>query len=120
MRTVPPARLPADIYEKAAAAGTVSGRTVPQQVAYWARIGAAVEDSPEVSQRDIERVLAGQALYDGLSNSREKATGRAQWEVNLAARRASLDLAAEFRAAGRTWTEADPDGNPVTVDPTRQ
>lgn len=112
MRTSPPTRIPGDVYESAAAEASRASRTVPQQIAHWARIGRELEASPAVSQRDIKRVLAGDGSYDDLSE-REQAIIRAAWGEQMAQRRASLDLAAEFRAAGETWTEADDQGNVV-------
>jgi hypothetical protein len=41
-----PTRLPADVYDSAAAAATAASRTVPEQIAYWARIGREFEMSP--------------------------------------------------------------------------
>lgn len=34
-----PIRLPANVHESAVAAAQVTSRTVPQQIAHWARIG---------------------------------------------------------------------------------
>ena len=68
--------------------------------------------SSSISQRDIAEVLAGRAPYDDLS-AREQAVVRAEWGERVTALREGLDLAAEFAAAGESWTEADVDGTPV-------
>ena len=77
-----------------------------QQISHWARIGRELEASPVTSLRDIQRVLAGQSAYDDLGE-RGQAIVRAIWDEQMADRRGSLDLAAEFTQAGRSWSEAD-------------
>ena len=114
VRSSPPTRLPLDVYEAASVAAGVSGRSTAQQLAYWARLGRELEASPGVSQRDVELILAGAGSYDDLS-VREQAVVRESWDRGVERRIAALDLAAEFRAAGRSWTEADEHGHPVTV-----
>ncbi|WP_132992674.1 TA system antitoxin ParD family protein [Gordonia zhaorongruii] len=68
-RSSQPTRLPADVYESALAASAVTSRTVPQQIAYWARIGRELEMSPTVNHRQVARVLAGADSYDSLDES---------------------------------------------------
>lgn len=67
---------------------------------------------PERVEAAVAAVLAGEASYDALSATAQVAV-RAVWDERIKGRRASLDLAAEFRAAGLTWAEADADGNVV-------
>ncbi|MBS1698287.1 MAG: hypothetical protein JST25_07780, partial [Actinobacteria bacterium] len=57
-RTSQPTRLPADVYDSALAATALTSRTVPQQIAHWARIGRELELSPQINHRQIARVLA--------------------------------------------------------------
>ncbi|MGO1325456.1 MAG: TA system antitoxin ParD family protein, partial [Brevibacterium aurantiacum] len=52
-RSSQPTRLPADVYESAVAAAKAASRTVPQQIAHWARIGREMESSPTVNHRQI-------------------------------------------------------------------
>jgi len=112
MRTTPPTRLPADIYESAAAQAAADSRTVPQQLAHWARIGRELEMSPQVNHRAVTQVLAGDGSYDRLGE-REQAVVRGAWAGRVAALRESLDYAAAFAAAGEPYSEADEDGNVV-------
>ncbi|WP_244301060.1 hypothetical protein [Leucobacter insecticola] len=58
-------------------------------------------------------MLAGEESYDTLEH-RDQAVVRASWDERITERIASLDLAAEFTQAGRSWTEADEQGNAVT------
>lgn len=111
-----PTRVDGDLYEAAQAVGAAASRSAAQQISHWARIGRELESSARVSARDIQRVLAGEARYDNLSEP-EQARVRAEWEEQFAHRIASLDLAAEFTSAGRPWTEADDDGGVVARDP---
>lgn len=71
------------------------------------------EAEPEhVDDSAVAAVLAGVASYDALTGA-EQAVVRAVWDARIEAARESLDLAAEFRAVGVTWVEADPEGNSV-------
>lgn len=111
-RSSQPTRLPADVYESASVAARVTSRTVPQQVAHWARIGRELEMSPQVNHRQIARVLAGADSYDALSEQ-EQAIVREEWADRIAAQRAALDYAEQFSAAGESYSELDENGNLV-------
>ncbi|GAA1486575.1 TA system antitoxin ParD family protein [Brachybacterium fresconis] len=111
-RSSQPTRLPADVYESASVAARVTSRTVPQQIAHWARIGRELEMSPQVSHRDVARVLAGTGSYDELSGQ-EQAVVRQEWADRMAALRSTLDYASAFSAGGESYSELDEDGNVV-------
>ena len=112
MRTTPPTRLPADVYESALACAAADSRTVPQQIAHWARIGRELEMSPQVNHRAVTRVLAGESSYD-LLGEREQAVVRGAWSERITALREALDYEAEFTRAGDSFSEADDDGNVI-------
>ncbi|MFI7481761.1 hypothetical protein ACH9EU_05015 [Kocuria sp. M1R5S2] len=116
-RSSPPTRLPADVYESAVAAAQVASRTVPQQIAHWARIGRELEMSPRVNHRAIAQVLAGAGSYDSL-DEHEQAIVREEWAGRSAALRSALNYAAEFAAAGESYSEADENGD-LVVHPAR-
>jgi len=99
-----------DVYESAVAAARVTSRTVPQQIAHWARIGREMEMSPSVNHRAIARVLAGAESYDALGEQ-EQAIVRQEWADRTAALRDELNYEAEFLAAGESYSEADEHGN---------
>lgn len=107
-----PMRVDGELFEAAKSVGAVASRSAAQQINHWARIGRELEASPGTSQRDIQRVLAGQAAYDDLGE-RGQAVVRAIWDEEMAERRGRLDFAAEFTQAGRSWTEADEQGRAV-------
>lgn len=107
-----PTRIDGDLYEAAKAVGAAESRSAAQQISHWARIGRELEASPGSSQRDIQRVLAGQASYDELTET-DQASVRASWDEQMAERIASLNFAAEFTGADRPWTDADEGGHPV-------
>lgn len=107
-----PMRVDGDLFDAAKAVGAVVSRSAAQQISHWARIGRELEASPHTSPRDIQRVLAGQASYDALG-ALGQAVVRANWDEQMAERRARLDLAAEFTRAGRSWTEADEQGRTI-------
>ncbi|MHA7153764.1 TA system antitoxin ParD family protein [Arthrobacter sp. TMN-50] len=116
-RTSQPTRLPTDVYESALAATLVTSRTVPQQIAHWARIGRELEMSPRVNHRAISQVLAGTGSYDSLGEQ-EQAIVREEWVSRMTARRDELDYAAQFAAAGESYSEVDDDGN-LLIHPAR-
>lgn len=105
-------RVDGDLFEAAKPVGAVSSRSAAQQISHWARIGRELEASPATTQREIQRVLAGVSSYDSLTE-REQAIVRAEWDDQVVERLGALDLAAEFTAAGRSWTDADEHGRPV-------
>jgi hypothetical protein len=104
-----PTRVDGDLFDAAKSVGAVNSRSAAQQINHWARIGREFEASGRVSQRDIERVLAGDGSYDALGE-REQAIVRAEWDERVAARIAALDFETEFAEAGDTWSEADDAG----------
>lgn len=105
-----PTRFDAALFESAQVAGARSHRSAAQQLAHWARLGRELEAAAGVSQRDIDRVLAGQMSYDDLGD-RDQAMVRTAWREGVDADLAALDLRARFREQGRTrWSEADRDG----------
>lgn len=109
-----PTRFDAALFESAQAAGARTHRSAAQQLAHWARLGRELEAAAGLSQRDIDRVLAGQISYDDLAD-REQAAVRTAWREGVDADLASLDLRGRFEAEGRTrWSEADDQGR-VTV-----
>lgn len=116
-RTSQPTRLPTDVYESALAATLVTSRTVPQQIAHWARIGRELEMSPRVNHRAISQVLAGTGSYDSLGEQ-EQAIVREEWVDRMTALRGELDYAAQFAAAGESYSEVDEDGN-LRIRPAR-
>jgi hypothetical protein len=109
-----PTRFDAALFASAQAAGARTHRSAAQQLAHWARLGRELEAAAGLSQRDIDRVLAGQLSYDDIDD-REQAAVRTSWREQTDADLASLDLRAHFTAQGRTrWSEADGEGK-VTV-----
>lgn len=111
-----PTRVDQALFDAAKAAGAVHSRSAAQQIAHWARIGQAVEGSPQVKHEQIERVLRGQASYDDLDDEAQ-AVVRAQWDAQLAKDLAGADFTDELNAAGIPWAEADADGKVVMHDP---
>ncbi len=107
-----PMRVDGDLFDAAKSVGAVASRSAAQQISHWARIGRELEAAPNVGMRDIERVLTGEKPYDDLGE-RDQAIVRANWDEQVAERLASLDLAAEFTQAKRSWTEADEQGHAV-------
>ena len=82
-------------------------RTTAQQVAHWARIGAAVENAHDEA---ITAVLSGGMPYDEAASPVQAAV-RVRWAEQIDERLAQLDLEDAFRSEGRrSWVGADADG----------
>ncbi|MCY3609320.1 MAG: hypothetical protein OXF61_12460 [Acidimicrobiaceae bacterium] len=111
-----PVRVDEEIHAAAQAIAPTMGRSTSQQISYWARIGRELERAPNVSIPSIERVLAGEMSYDDL-NSREQSLVRAEWAARTEQRRRSLDLVAEFEAAGMSYVEQDDEGRIIRHQP---
>lgn len=111
-----PTRFDAALFESAQAAGARTHRSAAQQLAHWARLGRELEAASGLSQRDIDRVLAGQLSYDDIAD-REQAAVRTAWREGIETDLVSLDLRARFEAQGRSqWSEADEQGNLIVDD----
>lgn len=114
MASTTPTRFDAALFASAQAAGARTHRSATQQLAHWARLGRELEATAGLSQRDIDRVLAGQLSYDDLGDW-EQTVVRTAWREGIDADLNTLDLAARFSAQARTrWSEAD-DAGRVTV-----
>jgi hypothetical protein len=113
-RTVP-TRVDSDLAEAAKVAAPAMSRSEAAQISHWARVGRELEMSKQLRHADLVQVVAGGTSYDRLG-PREQAVVRTIWAERATELRAGLDLAAEFTAAGRSWTELDADGNVVTRD----
>ncbi len=105
------------MYDSALVAARVTSRTVPQQIAHWARIGRELEMSPRVNHRQVARVLAGTGSYDSLGEP-EQAIVREEWADRAEALRSGLDYAAVFVESGESYSEADENGD-LIVRPAR-
>lgn len=68
--------------------------------------------SPQVNQRAVAQVLAGQTSYD-LLGEREQAVVRGTWAERIAETREGLNYEAGFVEAGIDYSESDEDGNMI-------
>ena len=107
-----PTRIDLELFEAARAKGARASRSAAQQLAHWARIGRAIESAPEINQRRIESVLAGQMAYDALP-AEEQSVVRAAWDQRIANRIATLDLVPLLASQPGGFVESDASGNLV-------
>ena len=107
-----PTRIDDELYESAKVVASLMSRSAAQQLAHWARIGREIEAGESISQRSIAATLAGIVPYDELT-SHEQAVVRAEWAERMDARRADLNFAAEFAAAGKPYVGLDEQGQVV-------
>jgi len=120
MATLPsPIRLDPELTRSAEPAAEKMSRSVPEQIAHWARIGRELERSPEVSVAQVRKVLDGAADYDALP-PREQALARAAWLERMTALGAALDLEQEFGASGYHYAELSDRGAVTVHEPKAQ
>lgn len=105
-------RVDARVLAAAQACGAHAGRSAAEQFAYWVRLGRELDASTAVREGAIASVLEGVGSYDELSAA-EQVYVRVAWAQGIEASFADLDLAADFEAAGQSWSDADSDGNLV-------
>jgi hypothetical protein len=114
--TSQPLRIDDNVYQAAKRAASTQDRTTAQQVTHWARLGCELEASRAIDPRTVDAVLRGEVHYDDV-NPYEQAAVRAEWDELIDAATGALDLAAEFEAEGRSWVEADADGDVTEHNP---
>lgn len=107
MATTTPTRFDADLFEAARTAGQRSNRSAAQQLAHWAALGRELENSTDLTTRDLARFAAG-ASYDTLSTAGQ-AAARASMLDDITSGVATLDLRSKLAGRRRTST-ADADG----------
>lgn len=120
MPTLPsPMRLDAELTRSAEPVAEKMSRSVPEQIAHWARIGRELERSPEVSVAQVRKVLDGAAGYDALP-AREQALVRAAWLERMQGLGEALNLEHDFAQAGYRYAELDGSGAVTVHEPRAQ
>jgi len=112
-------RLDAELTRSAEPVAAKMSRSVPEQIAHWARIGRELERNPEVSVAQVRKVLDAAAEYDALP-PREQALARAAWLERMQVLAEGLNLAQEFAGSGYRHAEADEAGRVTIHEPKAQ
>lgn len=112
-------RLDPELTRSAEPIASKMSRSVPEQIAHWARIGRELERSPDVSVAQVRKVLDGAADYDALP-PREQALARAVWLERMQALGESLNLEREFSGSGYRYAEVGGDGQVTVHEPAAQ
>jgi hypothetical protein len=60
-----PIRIDDELYQQAKRSAAAESRTVPLQIAYWARIGKTALDNPDLPIEFIRDVLIAKKLEEG-------------------------------------------------------
>ncbi|CAM3709543.1 TA system antitoxin ParD family protein [Tsukamurella ocularis] len=101
-----PTRIADDIVADARAEAPSDGRSVAEQINYWARVGRNMTIHDSAMRRRIEAAAAGDLPIAELSRS-EGRLFEAEAAVRLEDMLASTDLGAELSAAGVTTVSID-------------
>lgn len=107
-------RVDSDVVDKARDAAPRMGRSTGAQVAFWARLGLALEQS-RIPSASIQGVLRGDVAFDDLSAAEQQAVTEV-WASVMDEAIADLDLEAEFTATGVAHAELDDSGNVVAIE----
>ena len=109
-------RVTTELISSARKSGGRMGRSIAQQIDYWARLGRALEAQPQVSLPHIQAVLDGRADYDFLTGD-EQTVAREEMiqRVEQGPRAGQPSLYEELLAAGLPFTDMDDKGKPVQV-----
>ena len=59
MATMHAVRLPSSILDLAQKHSTITHRSVPKQIAYWATVGQALEENPDIPFSMMNNILLG-------------------------------------------------------------
>lgn len=111
-----PIRLDAELVQAARLAAKSLSRSVAQQIAHWARLGRALEASPDISVQSVLEVLGGAGDYDALQ-PKEQAVVRAQWTARMKELHGGLRMDRELRGQGMRYAELDESGAVVIREP---
>lgn len=107
-----PIRIVPELAAVARSTAESMSRSLPQQIAHWARIGRELERSQGVGMSSIRAVLDGQGDYDAL-NSQGQAIVRVNWAERIDEARKSLRLDRVLAAKGREVVDLGSDGEVV-------
>ncbi len=111
-----PLRLELELTRSAADVARKMSRSLPEQIAHWARIGRELERSPDVSMAEVRKVLNGAAGYDTLP-AREQAVVRAAWLERMNELRAALRLDRPAETGPARYAELDEQGRVAIREP---
>jgi hypothetical protein len=111
-----PLRLDPELTRSAEPVAARMSRSVPEQIAHWARIGRELERSPDIAVAAVRRVLEGAAQYDALP-VKEQALVRAAWLERMDELRAGLNLAQEYDSTGYRYAAVDDAGRVSVHEP---
>lgn len=110
-----PTRVAADIAATAASVAPNEGRTITEQINYWARIGMQIDRSGSVATRRVLAVAVGDAQISTLT-PRDRTAAHALTDARIAERAANHRFGPEARNAGHATVSID-DGNLIERAP---
>jgi ParD-like antitoxin of type II bacterial toxin-antitoxin system len=109
-------RLPVDLIEAAESEAVSQHRSASKQLEHWARFGMLFDHQSTDSLRRIHRVVAGEALFTGLSDD-ERLVAHATIDANISASANSISFADRLAARGVTTVSMNADGQMVRRQP---
>lgn len=109
-------RVSTAMMESARVQGVRAGRSIAQQLEYWARIGRAMENAPGMSVARIRSMLDGKIGYDDL-NGDEQLAAREDLAHQITQLKPGKGLQQELIASGLPYSGVDDRGRLVRVTP---
>lgn len=109
-------RVTTELISSARKSGGRMGRSIAQQIDYWARLGRSFEQMPSTSLARIEACLSGKGIYDLLSATEQPAVLE-EWGRMASTDGVDQSLYQELLDSGVPFTDVDEKGRRVRVTP---
>ena len=109
-------RLPVDLIEAAEAEGLEEHRSAAKQIEHWARFGMFFDRQTSLSQRRIQRAIAGEASLGDLGEN-ERVVANAAIDAAISTAANEVSFADRLAARGVTTVVMDDEGRMVRRHP---
>ncbi|CAM3127689.1 TA system antitoxin ParD family protein [Tsukamurella hominis] len=111
-----PTRIADDVFEDARVEAAAEGRSIAEQINYWARVGRNVSAHHTTARSRVEAALAGTLSPDALDEAESRAFN-AELKVGIRESLAEIDFGAVLAERGIVTVALDDDGRMVEYHP---
>jgi hypothetical protein len=111
-----PTRIADDVFEDARVEAAAEGRSIAEQINYWARVGRNVSAHHTTARSRVEAALAGTLSPDALDEAESRAFN-AELKVGIRESLGEIDFGAVLAERGVVTVALDDDGRMVEYHP---
>lgn len=111
-----PTRIADDVFEDARVEAAAEGRSIAEQINYWARIGRNVSAHHTTARSRVEAALAGTLSPDALDEPESRAYN-AELKVAIREKLGEIDFGAVLAERGIVTVALDDEGRMVEYHP---